>query len=40
VPGGKWPDETYDWVLVLGFDGAGKLASQKLIKEHLAVPQN
>lgn len=40
VPGGKWPDETYDWVIVLGFDGDGKLATQKLIKEHLAVPQN
>ena len=40
VPGGKWPDETFDWVLVLGFDGNGKVATQKLIKEHLAVPQN
>ena len=40
VPGGKWPDETYDWVLVLGFDAEGRLASQKLIKEHLAVGQN
>ncbi len=40
LPGGKWPDETFDWVVVLRFDAAGKLASAQLVKEHLVVPAN
>lgn len=36
IPGGKWPDETYDWIVVMKFDAAGKLESEKLVKETLA----
>ena len=39
VPNGKWPDEVYDWVLVLTFDRAGKLQTQTLVHEHLSVQQ-
>lgn len=39
IPGNKWPDETYDWVIVLQFDAAGRLQKQILLKEHLTVPQ-
>ncbi len=35
LPGGKWPDDTYDWVIVLAFDSAGHLTHQSLIKEKL-----
>lgn len=38
LPNGKWPDDTFDWVVVLRFDAAGKLGSAQLVKEHLAVP--
>jgi len=38
LPGGKWPDDTYDWVIVLVFDSAGHLQTQKLIHEHLTLP--
>jgi len=37
LPGGKWPDEVYDWVVVLQFDAQGRLASQKLVRETLQV---
>ena len=37
IPGAKWPDETYDWVIVLTFNPNGKLQSQKLLTEHLAL---
>lgn len=37
LPNGKWPDEVFDWVLVLHFDGQGKLDSAKRIQEHLAL---
>jgi len=33
IPGEKWPDEVYDWVIVLRYDGAGKLAHQELVHE-------
>ena len=39
IPGGTWPDDTFDWVIILNFDSAGHLAKQLLVKEHLAVPQ-
>jgi hypothetical protein len=29
LPGGKWPDDEYGWVLRLRFDTAGKLISKK-----------
>ena len=37
IPGGKWPDDTYDWVVVLTFDGEGHLRTQKLLTEHLPL---
>ena len=37
IPGGKWPDATYDWVVVLRFDETGKLVEQKVVKEGLVV---
>lgn len=40
LPNGKWPDDTYDWVIVLRFDATGKLQSQHLVKERLSVPAN
>jgi hypothetical protein len=38
IPGGKWPNDTYDWVVVLSFDSAGHLRSSRLIQENLKVP--
>ena len=37
LPGGKWPDLTYDWVLLLRFDQDGRLIpeSTRRINEHL-----
>jgi hypothetical protein len=37
IPGGKWPKTTFDWIVDLQFDGAGKLAaeSETLVHEHL-----
>lgn len=37
LPGGKWPRDVYDWVLLLTFDQNGRLipADTKLINEHL-----
>lgn len=35
LPEGKWPDETFDWIVVLHFDQAGKLASQTVVRESL-----
>ena len=40
LPDGKWRDEVYDWVIVLGFDSTGHLRSAQRLKEHLAVPAN
>ncbi len=37
IPGGKWPNDTYDWVIVLTFDSAGHLHSQRLVKENLTL---
>ena len=37
IPGGKWPDEVYDWVIVLTFDRDGRLATQTLVHESLKV---
>jgi broad specificity phosphatase PhoE len=38
LPGGTWPDDTYDEVIVLRFDRAGRLASQDIVRETLSVP--
>lgn len=37
IPGGKWPNEVYDWVIVLNFDSTGHLRSQRLVKETLTL---
>jgi hypothetical protein len=37
LPAGKWPDDVYDWVIVLHFDPQGRLQSQKLLHETLHV---
>lgn len=37
LPAGKWPDDVYDWVLVLHFDDHGRPKSQKLVHETLQV---
>ncbi|GGG90567.1 flagellar basal body-associated protein FliL [Silvibacterium dinghuense] len=33
IPGSKWPDDVYDWVVVLRYDAGGKLAHEQLIHE-------
>ena len=37
IPGGKWPNDVYDWVIVLNFDSTGHLRSQRLVKETLTL---
>jgi hypothetical protein len=37
LPNGRWPDDVYDWVIVLAFDGKGHLVSQQLVHEHLDI---
>ena len=37
LPAGKWPDDVYDWVIVLHFNAQGRLDSQKLVREELDV---
>jgi len=37
IPNGKWPDDVYDWVVILSFDANGKLTSQRLIHEDLKI---
>ncbi len=38
LPNGIWPDDVFDNVIILTFDSAGHLATQKLIHESLQVP--
>lgn len=38
IPNSKWPNDTYDWVIVLTFDRAGRLHSSRLIRENLTIP--
>ena len=37
LPNGKWPDSTYDWVIILSYDQDGRLipGSSRRINEHL-----
>ncbi len=35
LPDGKWPDEVYDWVILLRFNNTGALQEQQLFHEHL-----
>ena len=39
IPGSRWPDDVYDWVIVLQFDRNGVLEKQERIVEHLTLPQ-
>ncbi|WP_446745620.1 hypothetical protein [Silvibacterium acidisoli] len=38
IPGSKWPDDTYDWVLVLRYDKQGRLAGEQRIQEPALLP--
>jgi hypothetical protein len=35
LPGGKWPDDEYDWLIELRFDENGRLIDSKRINENL-----
>jgi len=37
LPNGKWPDDVFDWVVILRFNRAAKLQSAHLVKEHLVI---
>jgi hypothetical protein len=37
LPNGKWPDDVYDWVILLNIGPDGQLSSARLIHEHLTV---
>lgn len=39
LPGGKWPDEVFDWVIVLKMGSDGKLTDAKLVHEHLEIAE-
>ena len=38
LPGGKWPDDVFDWVIVLTTGPDGELTSARVIQEQLKVP--
>lgn len=38
LPAGAWPDEVYDWVIVLHFDAAGHVDQQRRIVEPASLP--
>jgi hypothetical protein len=38
LPNGKWPDDVYDWVILLNMGPDGQLSSARLVHEHLTVP--
>jgi hypothetical protein len=38
LPAGTWPDEVYDWVIVLHFDAAGHVDQQRRIAEPNPLP--
>jgi hypothetical protein len=38
LPNGKWPDNVFDWVIVLTTGPDGQLSSAKLVRESLKVP--
>jgi hypothetical protein len=38
IPGDAWPDEVYDWVIVLRYDQDGKLAQEQLLHEPNLLP--
>jgi hypothetical protein len=38
LPNGKWPDDVFDWVIVLASGPDGQIVSARLIHEHLTLP--
>jgi hypothetical protein len=38
LPNGKWPDDVFDWVIVLKMGPDGQLSSARLIHEQLKMP--
>ena len=38
LPDGVWPDSVFDWVILLQYDAAGHLQTQKLIHEPEPLP--
>jgi hypothetical protein len=38
LPDGKWPDEVFDWVIVLNMGPDGQLLAARVIHEQLKVP--
>jgi hypothetical protein len=38
LPNGQWPDEVFDWVIVLNIGPDGKLTSAKRIRQSLKLP--
>jgi hypothetical protein len=38
LPNGQWPDEVFDWVIVLDMGPDGKLTSAKRIRQSLKLP--
>jgi hypothetical protein len=37
LPNGKWPDDVYDWVIMLTTGADGQVTDARLIHEHLVV---
>lgn len=38
LPNGKWPDDVFDWVIVLTMGPNGQFLSARLIQEQLKIP--
>jgi hypothetical protein len=38
LPNGKWPDDVFDWVIILTTGPHGELSSARLVKERLTIP--
>lgn len=38
LPNGQWPDQVFDWVIVLNMGPDGKLTSAKRIRQSLKLP--
>jgi hypothetical protein len=38
LPNGQWPDDVFDWVIVLNMGPDGQLSSARLVREHLKMP--
>jgi hypothetical protein len=38
IPGDTWPNDVYDWVLVLRFNAEGRLASEQRLQEPQPLP--